>query len=51
MQILDFRLTNLDVKTTGSHVTGTMWFGIGAPVLLVRNVDLKGDPVDFDFVR
>jgi len=51
MQILDFRLSNMDVKTTGSHVTGSMWFGIGAPVLLVRNVDLKGDPVDFDFVR
>jgi translocation and assembly module TamB len=51
LQILDFQLANLDVKTTGSHVTGTMWFGIGAPVLLVRNVDLKGDPVDFDFVR
>jgi translocation and assembly module TamB len=51
MQILDFRLSNMDVKTTGSHVTGSMWFGIGAPVLLVRNVDLKGDPVDFDFIR
>ena len=51
IQIVDFRLSNMDVKTTGSHVTGTMSFGIGAPVLLVRNVDLKGDPVDFDFVR
>jgi translocation and assembly module TamB len=51
IQIVDFRLSNMDVKTTDSHVTGTMAFGIGAPVLLVRNVDLKGDPVDFDFLR
>ena len=51
LQIVDFRLMNMDVKTTGSHVTGTMWFGIGAPVLLVRNVDLRADPVDFDFIR
>lgn len=51
LQILDFRLSNMDVRTTGSHVTGGMWFGIGQPVLLVRNVDLKADPVDFDFLR
>ncbi len=51
LQIVDFRLMNMDVKTTGSHVTGTMWFGIGAPVLLVRNVDLRADPVDFEFLR
>lgn len=51
LQIVDFRLSNMDVRTTGSHVTGGMTFGIGAPVLLVRNVDLKGDPVDFDFLR
>ncbi len=51
LQIVDFRLMNMDVRTTGSHVTGTMWFGIGAPLLLVRNVDLRADPVDFDFLR
>lgn len=51
LQIVDFRLSNMDVKTTGSHVTGGMWFGIGAPVLLVRNVDLHADPVDFEFLR
>lgn len=51
LQIVDFRLSNMDVQTTNSHVTGSMWFGIGAPVLLVRNVDLHADPVDFEFLR
>ncbi len=51
LQIVNFQLTNMDVRTTSSHVTGTMWFGIGAPILLVRNVDLRADPVDFDFIR
>ncbi len=51
LSIVDFRLQNMDVRSTGSHLTGNMWFGIGAPVLLVRNVDLKADPVTFDLIR
>src|SRR6185369_12087070 len=49
--IIDFRLRNMDVRSTGSHVMGEMWFGTGAPLLLVRHVDLKADPVDFDLLR
>lgn len=49
--IVDFRLQNMDMRTTGSHLTGEMWFGTGAPILLVRNVNLKADPVTFDFIR
>jgi translocation and assembly module TamB len=51
LQVVDFQLTNMDVQTTGSHLLGTMWFGIGAPVLLVRNVEVRADPIDFDFIR
>jgi translocation and assembly module TamB len=50
-KIIDFRLLNMDVRTTGSHLKGDMWFGTGAPVLLVRHVNMQADPVDFDFVR
>lgn len=51
LHVVDFQLKNMDMRTTGSHLTGEMWFGIGAPVLLVRNVNLKADPVTFDFIR
>jgi translocation and assembly module TamB len=41
----------MDVRSTGSHLTGEMWFGTGAPVLLVRNVDVRATPIDFDLIR
>ena len=50
-QIVNFKLTRMDVRSTKSHLTGDMSFGIGAPVLLVREVNLRGDPVDFDLLR
>ena len=50
-QIVNFKLTRMDVRSTKSHLTGDMSFGIGAPVLLVRDVNLHGDPVDFDLLR
>ena len=51
LHVIDFKITNMDVKSTRSHLTGAMSFGTGAPVLLVRNVDLRADPVDFDLLR
>ncbi len=50
-QILEFKLSKMDLRTTRSHLTGDMSFGTGEPVLLVRNVDLKADPVNFDLLR
>lgn len=49
--IVEFKLSKLDVHSTKSHLTGDMNFGINAPVLLVRNVDLRADPVNFDLLR
>ena len=51
LHVVDFRIANMDVRSTKSHLTGNMSFGTGAPVLLVRNVDLRADPVDFDLLR
>jgi translocation and assembly module TamB len=51
MQILDFKLSKMDVGSTKSHLIGDMTFSIGAPVLLVRNVDLRADPMNFDLIR
>lgn len=51
LHVVDFRISNMDVHSTKSHLTGAMSFGTNAPVLLVRNVDLRADPVDFDLLR
>jgi hypothetical protein len=48
---LDYILTNMDVRTTGSRLMGQMTFGTGGPVLVVKNVDLEAMPVDFDLLR
>lgn len=50
-RVVNFILQKLDVRSTKSHLTGDMSFGTGAPQLLVRNVDLRADPMDFDFIR
>ena len=51
LHVVDFKISNMDVRSTKSHLTGAMSFGTNAPVLLVRNVDLRVDPVDFDLLR
>ena len=48
---LDYVLTNMDVRTTGSRLMGNMTFETGGPVLAVKDVDLEAMPVDFDLLR
>ncbi len=48
---LDYILTNMDVRTTRSHLLGNMTFGTGSAVLAVKNVELQAAPVNFDLLR
>jgi hypothetical protein len=49
--VIDYALSRMDVRTTGSRVTGGMTFTVGGPVLAIKNVNLQMDPVDFDLIR
>ncbi len=49
--IIDYVLTNMDVRTTGSRVLGRMTFAVGGPILAVKDLDLEAAPVDFDLLR
>lgn len=49
--IINYGLARMDMRSTESHLTGDMTFGVGAPVLLVHDVNLHADPVDFDLLR
>jgi autotransporter translocation and assembly factor TamB len=49
--LIDYILTKMDVRTTGSRLLGQMTFGTGGPVLAVKNVDVEAMPVDFDLLR
>ncbi|MBA2687467.1 MAG: translocation/assembly module TamB [Gemmatimonadaceae bacterium] len=49
--IIDYRITNMDVRTIKSRLLGSMTYAVGGEILGVRDVDLVADPVDFDLLR
>lgn len=49
--IVDYVLTKMDVRTTGSRLLGQMTFAVGGPVLAVKNLDIQAAPVDFELLR
>ncbi|MEJ7809914.1 MAG: translocation/assembly module TamB domain-containing protein [Gemmatimonadaceae bacterium] len=49
--ILEFTLADMDVRSTGSHLRGAMTFAVGGPVLVVKDVNLRMEPVDFALIR
>ncbi|HEY2379432.1 MAG TPA: translocation/assembly module TamB domain-containing protein [Gemmatimonadaceae bacterium] len=51
LHIIDYKLTNMDVTSTGSHLIGDMTFAVGGPVLAVKDVKMSGAPFDFDLLR
>ncbi|HEX5580712.1 MAG TPA: hypothetical protein VFX39_03980, partial [Gemmatimonadaceae bacterium] len=51
LHVLDYALSEMDVRTTGSRLLGAMTYGVGGPMLVVKDVDLRADPVDFDLLR
>ncbi len=46
-EFIDYVITDMDVRTTSSRLRGDMTFGVGGPVLEVRDVDIEALPVDF----
>lgn len=46
-----FALTDMAVSSTKSRITGAMTFVTGGPVLVIKDVNLRGAPVNFDLVR
>lgn len=51
LHVVNFTLSQMDMRSTKSHLTGTMSFGVGAPILLVRDLDVKADPLNWDLIR
>ncbi|MBA3672214.1 MAG: translocation/assembly module TamB domain-containing protein, partial [Gemmatimonadaceae bacterium] len=51
LELLDYAITEMDLRTTGSRLRGRMTFETGGRVLAVHDVKLLADPVDFDLLR
>lgn len=43
-RVIDYALRNIDVRTAGSRLKGNMTYGVGGPVLVVKDVDLEAAP-------
>lgn len=49
--VIDYVLQNMDIRTTHSRLRGSMTFGIGAPVLILKDVAVEALPVDFRLIE
>ena len=51
LSIIDYALSDMDVRTTRSRLKGTMTFGVGGPVLIVKDLAMEAAPMNFDLIR
>ena len=51
LSILDYAITNMDARVGQSHVRGAMTYGVGGPVLIVKDLNLELAPVDFELLE
>ncbi|HJQ20870.1 MAG TPA: translocation/assembly module TamB domain-containing protein, partial [Gemmatimonadaceae bacterium] len=51
LHAFEYAISNMDVQSTRSRLQGAMTFGVGGPVLTVRDVNLRANPVNFDLLR
>ena len=51
LHVLEYAISDMDVRSTGSRLRGEMTFGVGGPVLVVKDVALDLEPMDFDLLR
>jgi len=50
-KLIDYAISNMDVRTTRSRLIGNMTFETGGDVLVVKNVEMQATPVNFDLLR
>ena len=50
-EIMNYGISNMDVRTTQSRLRGAMTFEVGRPELIIKNLALEFQPVDFDLIR
>ncbi|HET7459122.1 MAG TPA: translocation/assembly module TamB domain-containing protein [Gemmatimonadaceae bacterium] len=51
LNVIDYAIRDMDVRSVKSHLRGNMTFGVGGPVLVVKDVAMDAQPLDFDLIR
>lgn len=49
-RIVDYALTDMDVRTVGSRLIGNMTFGVGGPLLIIKDIALQTRPIDWTLI-
>ncbi|HWJ23722.1 MAG TPA: translocation/assembly module TamB domain-containing protein [Gemmatimonadaceae bacterium] len=49
--VIDYAIRDMDVRSVKSRLRGNMTFGVGGPVLIVKDVAMDAQPLDFDLIR
>ena len=47
LHVMEYAITNMDVRSRDSHLLGNMTYGVGGAVLQVNDVDVRFAPLDF----
>ncbi len=50
-RVVDYAIRNMDVRTTQSRLIGNMTYGVGGPLLVLKDVELRAAPLDFALIR
>ena len=50
-RVVDFAISKMDMRTTGSRLMGAMTYGVGGRILAVKNVNLQAAPLDFNLIK
>ncbi len=49
--VIDYVLQDMDMRTMNSRLRGAMTFGVGAPVLILKDLALEAMPLDFRLIE
>ena len=50
-RVINFAISKMDMRTTGSRLMGAMTYGVGGRIMAVKNVNLQAAPLDFSFIK
>lgn len=50
-RVVDYAVKKMDVRTTSSRLIGDMTYGVGDPMLVLKDVNMRADPLDFKLIR
>jgi len=51
LNVIDYAISDMDVRSTFSRLRGRMTYGVGGPVLVVKDVAVDALPMDFRLIR